>query len=299
MTDHVSVSHRGTLMKGIGGFYTVLSEEGDTHVLRCMKKIRRLGISPLPGDNVRFIPGAGEEHGWITDILPRKSVCLRPPVANISMLVIVIAPVPAPNLLLADKLISRSLAQGIKAVIAVNKTDLDQDFAPYIIDEYRASGLEIFPVSAVRRDGLQLLRRCMTDELCCFAGQSGVGKSTLLNSTLDLDLETGEISKKIMRGKNTTRQTELFIKDGIRVMDTAGFNLLENERELPPEELKKRYPEFRQFEGKCRFRECLHDSEPGCAVSLAAEEGIISHGRVERYRILLEEARNEWRDRYD
>ena len=120
-----------------------------------------------------------------------------------------------------------------------------------------------------------------------------------MNALLDLDLETGTISRKIARGKNTTRHTELIEKNGIRVMDTAGFNLLEAENALDPGELKNRYPEFAPYEGKCRFRECLHDREPGCAVTAAAENGEISPGRLERYRELLAEAKTVWRDRYD
>ena len=121
----------------------------------------------------------------------------------------------------------------------------------------------------------------------------------MLNALLDLDLETGNISVKISRGKNTTRHTELIEKNGIRVMDTAGFNLLEAEDAMEPEKLKERYPEFIPFEGKCRFRECLHDREPGCAVEAAVQCGAISRGRMERYRTLLAEAREAWRERYD
>ena len=121
----------------------------------------------------------------------------------------------------------------------------------------------------------------------------------MLNALLDLDLETGNISRKISRGKNTTRHTELIEKNGIRVMDTAGFNLLEAENALEPEKLRERYPEFVPYEGKCRFRECLHDREPGCAVEEAARGGALSRGRLERYRTLLAEAREVWRERYD
>ena len=116
---------------------------------------------------------------------------------------------------------------------------------------------------------------------------------------LELNLETGDVSRKIQRGKNTTRHTELIEKNGIRVMDTAGFNLLEAETELKPEALKERYPEFVPFEGKCKFRECLHDKEPGCAVDEAARMGQISKNRLDRYRLLLAEAREVWRGRYD
>ena len=121
----------------------------------------------------------------------------------------------------------------------------------------------------------------------------------MLNALLGLNLETGDVSKKIRRGKNTTRHTELIEKDGIRVMDTAGFNLLEAEAALEPEKLKERYPEFVPYEGKCRFRECLHDREPGCRVTQAADEGEISRERLDRYRILLSQVRKTWKDRYD
>ena len=130
-------------------------------------------------------------------------------------------------------------------------------------------------------------------------GPSGAGKSTLLNALLDLNLETGDISRKISRGKNTTRHTELIEKNGLEVMDTAGFNLLEAENALEPEKLKERWPEFSAYEGKCRFRECLHDKEPGCAVTEAARKGEISEERLNRYRRLLMEAREVWRERYD
>ena len=149
------------------------------------------------------------------------------------------------------------------------------------------------------RDSESALREAMKGELCCMTGQSGVGKSTLLNALLNLDLETGDISRRIARGKNTTRHAELIVRDGLRVMDTAGFSLLETERNLPPEILKERYPEFQPLEGRCRFRECLHDREPGCAVTQAVQEGNISAGRVDRYRQLLSEIRDTWRERYD
>ena len=148
--------------------------------------------------------------------------------------------------------------------------------------------------------GLEEIRKELGDgALCCFTGQSGAGKSTLLNKLLGLKLETGDISRKISRGKNTTRHTELIEKNGIRVMDTAGFNLLEAENAMEPEKLKERYPEFTPYEGKCRFRECLHDREPGCAVTEAANLGMISRERLERYRALLTETREVWRERYD
>lgn len=290
---------QGIILQGVGSFYTVGTDNGETYILRCKKKFRRQGISPLTGDRVLFTPGEGEEHGWLEEILPRKTVCLRPPVANIETLIIVLAPVPAPDLLLTDRMICRANAQGMRVILAVNKDDLDSGLKDRILREYAGSGLQVLPVSARGKTGLDSLRAEMQGSLCCFTGQSGVGKSTLLNALLDLDLETGDISRKIARGRNTTRRAELIRKNGLQVVDTAGFNLLETERDIPPETLKGRYPEFLPYEGKCRFRECLHDREPGCAVTQAVQEGIISPGRVERYRLLLNEVRESWRERYD
>ena len=290
---------KGTLIRGIGGFYTIREPDGMETTVRCKKKFRREQQTPLVGDEVLFSPGEGEEHGWLEEILPRKTVCLRPPVANVTLLVIVIAPIPETDFLLVDRQISRAVSQQMNVVIAVNKSDLDEGFAERVRVQYAAAGIPVLAVSALERTGLEELKKAMrAGGLCCLTGQSGAGKSTLLNSLLDLELKTGEISRKISRGKNTTRHTELIEKNGLRIMDTAGFNLLEAESDLEPEKLKDRYPEFAGYEGKCRFRECLHDSEPGCAVREAAESGAISPERLERYRQLLAETKERWRERY-
>ena len=296
----VSSLLRGTLIRGIGSFYTVSVPDDGEYIVRCKKKFRRERITPLVGDEVQFTPGQGEEHGWLEEILPRKTVCLRPPVANVSLLVIVIAPVPEPDLLLVDRQISRAVSQQMGILIVVNKADLDASLAGKIRQDYRQTGIPVFSVSTLQGTGIEELRKAMAGSgLCCVTGQSGAGKSTLLNALLGISLETGGISRKISRGKNTTRHTELIEKNGIRVMDTAGFNLLEPESALEPEKLKERYPEFREYEGRCRFRECLHDREPGCAVTEAAEKGNLSRERLNRYRELLAETREIWRDRYD
>ena len=300
LTENRENMMRGILVRGIGSFYTVRDQNRTEYTLRCKKKIRREKIIPLIGDEVLFTPGQGEEHGWIEEILPRRTVCLRPPVANISLLAVVIAPVPEPDLLLVDRQIARAFSQGIGVILVVNKCDIDPGLAETIRHDYECTGIPVISASAKKKSGLDQVRKAMShDDLCCFTGQSGTGKSTMLNALLDLNLETGDISRKISRGKNTTRHTELIEKNGLRVMDTAGFNLLEAEDRLEPEKLKERYPEFIPYEGMCRFRECLHDKEPGCAVKKAVEEGKISEGRLNRYQILLEEIREVWRERYD
>lgn len=290
---------QGTLVRGFGGFYTVRDAEGQEFTLRCKKKFRRLGLSPLVGDEVLFTPGEGEEHGWLEEILPRSSQCLRPPVANVSLLLIVVAPVPEPDLLLVDRMMVRARAQGMDMLLVVNKCDLDEGLAQELSAQYAGAQVPVYAVSAESGQGLATLRERMGGRLCCLTGQSGVGKSTLLNALLGLSLETGEISRKIQRGKNTTRHAELLIKDGLRVLDTAGFSLLELDGGMEPVTLKEYYPEFAEYEGKCRFEPCYHDREPGCAVTAACGEGAIHPQRLARYRALLTEVRQAWRERYD
>ena len=290
---------KGTLVQGMGGFYTVVDAQGAGYTLRCKKKFRRMHMSPLVGDEVLFTPGENEEHGWLEEILPRTSECLRPPVANVSLLLIVVSPEPEPDLLLVDRMMIRARAQGMRMLLVVTKGDIDNTLADEIRAQYAGAEAEVYAVCAETGEGLDALREAMRGELCCLTGQSGVGKSTLLNALLGLELETGEISRKIKRGKNTTRHAELLMKDGLRVLDTAGFSLLELDSKLEPILLKTYYPEFEEHEGECRFAPCYHDREPGCAITAACEEGRIHPERLARYRTLLAEVKATWRERYD
>ena len=290
---------RGTLVRGFGGFYVVADAQGQEFTLRCKKKFRRMKLSPLVGDEVMFTPGQGEEEGWVEEILPRKTSCVRPPVANVSLLAVVVSPAPAPDLLLVDRLLVGARQQGMRTLLLVNKCDLDASLAEELRAQYAGAECPVLALSAVDGRGLEDVRAAMAGELCCLAGQSGVGKSTLINAILGLDRETGEISRKIQRGKNTTRHAELLLVGGLRVLDTAGFSLLELEGGMEPIALKDYYPEFLPLEGACRFNPCYHDREPGCAVTRACEAGEINHERLSRYRQLLAGVREAWRDRYD
>jgi len=291
---------QGVLVRGFGGFYVAVDDAGTEHILRCKKKFRRMRISPLVGDQVLFIPGEGEEHGWLEDILPRTTECIRPPVANVSLLLVVVCPSPEPDLLLVDRLLIRARLQGMKTAIVVNKADLDPTLADVIREQYRGAECPVLTASAKEKQGLDELKTIMAGEnCCCLTGQSGVGKSTLLNVLLGLELETGDISEKIQRGKNTTRHAQLLISGDIRVLDTAGFSLLELDAKQEPEKLREAYPEFLSHEGCCRFAPCLHDREPGCAVTAAVEAGKIAPERVERYRQLLADVRETWKQRYN
>ena len=289
----------GVIVKGVGGLYYARDTEGNVHVLRAKGKFRKQRITPMVGDRVQFTPGSGDEHGWVDEILPRDSELVRPPVANIRHIVLVFAPQPAPDFLLIDTLIVMSLQQGIQPAIVVNKCDLDETLFDKIQQDYAGLEVPILKVSAKTGEGLEDFRSLLKTGICCLAGQSGVGKSTLLSAATGLTLETGEISRKISRGRHTTRHAELMFSGDYQVLDTPGFSLLELWEGLEPIQLKEYYPEFFPYEGECRFSPCYHLSEPGCAVLAAAKEGQISPARLERYHQLLKKAQEAWRNRYD
>lgn len=289
---------RGVIVEGRGGLYTVRDEQGETYVLRAQKKFRRDEISPLPGDKVVFTPRPGEEHGWLERIEPRTSLCLRPPVANIGMMVIVAAPEPQPDWLLVDKLLLFARMQGIRAVLAINKSDLDAGkLYEEALSAYRGADVSVLKVSAVSGEGLEALRETMRGQLSCLAGQSGVGKSALLSALLDINLVSGAISQRISRGRQTTRHTTLLFEKGLQVLDTPGFSLLVIPPDLPPEDVPQYYPEFEGL-GPCRFQPCLHLSEPGCAIRQAVDAGHIDQSRMARYQELMALVKEVWDARY-
>ena len=192
-----------------------------------------------------------------------------------------------------------ALRQGIRPALVVNKCDLDGGTYEAVRSDYAGLGAPLLAVSALSGQGMDGLRSLLASGVCCLAGQSGVGKSTLLCAATGLRLQTGEISQKIHRGRHTTRHAELLFSGEYRVLDTPGFSLLELWDGLEPIRLKEYYPEFAPYEGQCRFSPCYHLSEPGCAVLEAARAGEISQARLERYHLLLKKAQEAWRNRYD
>lgn len=290
---------KGVIVKGVGGLYYARDPEGETHVLRAKGKFRKQRITPMVGDRVLFTPGSGDEHGWVEEILPRDSELIRPPVANIRHIVLVVAPQPAPDFVLIDTLIVMAVKQGIQPALVVNKCDLDPALFEQVQRDYAGLGAPVIQTSAQTGQGVEELRALIRGGICCFAGQSGVGKSTLLSAATGLTLQTGEISRKISRGRHTTRHAELLFSGDYCVLDTPGFSLLELWEGLEPIQLKEYYPEFFPYEGECRFSPCYHLSEPGCAVLEAARKGAVSEARLERYHILLKKVQEAWRNRYD
>ncbi|MBR0342127.1 MAG: ribosome small subunit-dependent GTPase A [Oscillospiraceae bacterium] len=285
------LNNNGIIIKGIGGFYYVKTADS---VLECKAKgiFRKRGITPLAGDHVEVI---GEEGGYaISEIHERKNFFQRPPIANVDEFFYVVSSVePRPNYMVADRLIMLCEQRGITPVILITKTDLAE--AKEFIDLYRSVGYTVIDVMADEKAALEQVEAMIEGNLCVFSGNSGVGKSTFLNKLHPgLGLNTAEISKKLGRGKHTTRAVELYELYGGYVADTPGFSALDFERaeKVPKEDIAKYFIEFRPYLDDCFFTGCSHRTEKGCAVLEAKEKGLISAQRHEDYCYLYDEAKN-------
>jgi len=289
----------GVILRGIGGFYDVMAD-GEVSRCRARGKFRKLGLTPMVGDRVRFIPETQTTEGFIEEILPRKNTLIRPPVANIDNLAVVVAAAqPEPDLLLVDKLIVLAERKGISPILVINKIDLVQkEETDSIAAQYSATGYPIYCVSGKFGFGIDELSRGLKG-ITTLAGQSGVGKSSIINSLHPtLELETGDLSEKIKRGRHTTRHVELLtLPYGGMIVDTPGFSQLEL-MDFEPSELQESYPDFQDYLNFCYFNKCLHVNEPGCAVHQAVEENRLHEGRYKRYVKLINEIkenrRNAW-----
>lgn len=284
---------KGTIIRLTGGFYTVDTPEGPL-MTRARGLFRLEGISPLVGDMATVeITQPGE--GYITDIAPRKNALIRPPVANIDQLMLVVAAAePPPNYRVIDKLITLAEYRDIPVSLVITKTDL-ADGEP-IADIYEKAGFAVIKAKGESMDHelYAHFEKALRGRLTALGGNTGVGKSSLLNR-LDpsLNLPTGEISKSLGRGRHTTRHVELFSVLGGLVADTPGFSAIEIEKfeRITKEELPHCFREFAPYIGRCRFDDCAHEHEPDCAVRAAAEKGDIALSRYESYTALLSEAR--------
>ena len=276
----------GQVLKIISFVYYVKdSDSGKVNECRGRGRIKRDG-DILVGDNVEYTLNE-KGAGTIDKVLPRKNNLIRPYVSNIDTAIIVIAPVPKPDYYLVDKVIVNCYRDNIVPVLCVNKSDLvDGEELKRLTDGYGM--IENFFVSACTGKGLDVLKEYMRGKLSCLAGQSAVGKTSLLNALGGLNAETGNISQRIERGKNTTRHTEIYELAGeTKLIDTCGFSLLE--LDIEPSELKLYYPEFTRLNDDCRFSSCVHVAEPDCAVKSAVEEGLINKERYLRYTELYKE----------
>ena len=284
---------QGKIIKGIAGFYYVHVVESGVYECKAKGLFRKEKIKPLVGDNVKIdVLNEKEKTGNITEIYPRKNELIRPATANIDQALVVFAVTkPKPHLNLLDRFLVMMESKSIPVILCFNKKDLadDSDLSD-LRDIYETCGYPLVFTSAVKEENIDMIRKILKGKTTVLAGPSGVGKSSLINLlNPDANMQTGEVSRKIERGKHTTRHSELFAMDeDSYIMDTPGFSSL-YVNDFEKEELKYYFREFSDYEGLCRFQGCSHTHEPGCKVKEALEAGKISKVRYEHYLELYKE----------
>ncbi|MDY2556999.1 MAG: ribosome small subunit-dependent GTPase A [Candidatus Faecousia sp.] len=286
----------GRIVRSISGFYDVVLPTG-TVTCQARGILRKEGMTPLTGDMVLVTVQRGK--GMIQQVLPRRNSFIRPAVANVDALLIFAANVnPVTEPFLIDRVTAIAGNKGVESILCVNKTDLDE--AEELCGIYSRAGFRVIATSAQTGAGIGELRRALQGKLTAFTGNSGVGKSSILNRLCpELRLPTGEVSEKLGRGRHTTRHVELFSLDHETfVMDTPGFSSFDTDQMdvILKENLQYAFPDFGPWLGRCQFHDCSHRREPGCAVRAAAEEGRIEPSRYDSYLRLYEKAAlyKEW-----
>ena len=290
----------GRIVKALSGFYYVDTGREGVIACRARGKFRHQGVSPLVGDWVTLTP-TQPGQGMVDAIAPRKNEFTRPAVANLDQLIIVASgAVPVTDPFLIDRMITIAEAKGCQSVVCLNKSDLDRAEELYQI--YRQAGIPVLRVSAEQGDGLETLREFLPEKVSAFTGNSGVGKSSILNA-LDpaLGLQVSEVSEKLGRGRHTTRHVELFSLCGGYAVDTPGFSSFDVDQmeHIQAEDLAETFREFRPHLGQCRFVGCTHTREKGCAVLAALRAGEIAPSRHASYVRLYQQAREikPWQQR--
>lgn len=275
----------GTIVKGIGGFYYVKTEDSIVEC-RARGKFRKDALSPIVGDRVTVLLSP-DGSGQVSKIHERKNFLIRPGVANVDTLVLVsAAKSPLPDLLLLDKLLVIAESKGIESIICLNKTDLvNSSEIEEFMSVYKKANYPCICASAKTGEGVDEIQKLIKGKTVAFAGLSGVGKSSLLKRITGVSLETGDVSR-IERGKHTTRHVELIEASDALVFDTPGFSRLEAD-EIRAEELWQYFPEIASFQGECKFRTCNHVGEKGCAVKDAVDCNFIALSRYENYNTLF------------
>ena len=280
----------GQIVKALAGFYYV-DTGGKVYQCRARGIFKKEGVTPLVGDFVRMT-AQDDEEGVVDEILPRKNAFIRPPVANVDVFVVTVAAAsPEPSLELIDRFLVTAEVADADACVCINKDDLSPVQAKRIAGVYEG----VYPtvvLSAATGDGVSELRALIAGRSAAFAGASGVGKTSLIALlTGENALETGGVSAKTGRGRHTTRHVELFaLSDGTKVYDTPGFTSFEaaEASDLEDANIDALFPEFLAYLGKCRFKDCVHENEPDCAVRAAAMSGVVKRSRYNSYLGLLQ-----------
>lgn len=292
----------GIIVKGIGGFYYVKTEDKNIYECKARGIFRKDNIVPAVGDRV-LIDAKENGTGVIDRIFERKNYMIRPPVANIDLAVIVFAfTKPEPNLQLLDRFLVTVEKNEIQACVCINKLDLitNSEKKDELFNTYRNAGYDIIFTSTKTKEGISELKKLLMNHISIFAGPSGVGKSSLLNEVQHgFQLRTGNISEKAERGKHTTRHVELLDLDfGGSVLDTPGFTSLEIS-DIEEEEIAYCFPEFLPHIEKCRFKGCRHLHEPQCEIKNKVALNEIAASRYESYVAMLKEIEEQRRHKYD
>ena len=279
----MSERRTGRIVRSLSGFYDVQTPAG---VVTCRGRgsLRRGGESPLTGDMVEITVEGGK--GMVERILPRKNAFVRPAVANVDALVVFAANVnPVTEPFLIDRVAAIAGDQGVEVYICINKCDLDP--AVDLERIYTRAGFPVIRASAQTGEGVARLRSLLSGKLTAFTGNTGVGKSSMLNALCPgLELATGQVSQKLGRGRHTTRHVELFaLDDNTYVADTPGFASFDTEQMeiILKENLQYAFRDFAPYLGECQFHDCSHRAEPGCAVRQAVEAGEIEASRYQSY----------------
>ena len=283
----------GTIMKALSGFYYV-DDGASVYTCRGRGRLRHIKMTPLVGDRVRFTPSLDGSPGTLDEILPRRNEFFRPAVANIDQLVIIASEaVPVTDPFLIDRVAAIAQSRNCQCIICINKCDLAD--GQKLAGIYQRAGFPTLRISAETGEGLEELRSRITGKVSAFTGNSGVGKSSILNALEPgILLATGQVSEKLGRGRHTTRHVELFrLSCGAVVADTPGFSSFDVDRMelMRKEELAACFPDFQPYLDKCRFLDCAHLKEKGCAVRGAVEAGEIAPSRYESYCRLYEQAK--------
>ncbi len=289
-SNNMSEQKKGRIIRGIGGFYYVETDSG-LITCRARGKLRMMGETPYVGDFVTVSINQ-DMTGYVLEISKRKNVMIRPPIANIDMIAIVASKAPpVTDTYFIDRIAALAEYKGIEVCIVINKCD--EDIGEELFEIYKNTNIKVFRLSAKTGEGVHEFKTHLHGKLSAFTGNSGVGKSTLINAIMpDAKLETGEINSKIGRGRHTTRQVEILkVSDDTWIADTPGFSAFDiaAKDEIKPEELERMFPDFADYISDCKFIGCSHIKDSDCAVIDAVESGKIQKSRYESYKKMYSE----------